>query len=276
MPLTLDARLRGWLAARRPPVALILEPGATALARCGHPDTPAGALALTERILEAAHGLVPLVKIQPAAFERFGPDGWAACREAIALLRSAGIGVLLDFKRADHAPVLATLISTYTGPSSPYGADGITLLPYLGLAEIDAAVAGLAAHGGLALVIAMTSNPGASVIQQADADGMPVAEAVIRSLPDSPGIGCVLGGPAQTAGRLLTLTDRIAVLPGWGRPAVSREALLGKRGNAVDRVLFSIGSRLLADPDRMREYLIEQADFMTRSVPACRQERAGI
>ncbi|MCU1640748.1 MAG: orotidine 5-phosphate decarboxylase [Nocardia sp.] len=273
MPEALNTRLREWLSNGRPPIALILEPNRSALLHCGLPDTPLGALTLTGRVVAAARDLVPLIKIQPAAFERFGPEGWSACQEAIALIRAAEIGVLLDFKRADHAPVLTSLIATYTGPYSAYGADGLTLLPYLGLGEIDRAAEELAVHGGLLLVIAMTSNPGAELVQRAVSEGVPVAEAVVRSLPDHDGVGCVLGGSPQLAACLIESTDRLVVLPGWGRPGVDCAELLGARGAATDRVLFSIGSRLLADPARMREFLAEQAEWMASSIPRVARRR---
>lgn len=269
----LGQRLTTWLADGRPPLAVIVEPRAEILDRWSLPDSPAGALQYVRLLAEAAHGLVALFKIQPAAFERFGPAGWAAIQQAVSVLRGPANGVVVDTKRTDHAPVLRELLRTFVGERSHYAADGLTLLPYLGLPEIIDALPVVAERGGLVFVIARTGNRGAAAVQEARvtaADDATVAAAVVDGVTaqhqaTAGVVGLVLGGDLERTARLVECSKGLVILPGWGRPGVDTAAMRRTRDLAPGRVLVSVGSRLSAEGPRttdLREYLQRQAEAL--------------
>jgi orotidine-5'-phosphate decarboxylase len=248
----LAQRLSTWLANGRPPLAVIVEPRAEVLRWWSLPDSVAGALHYVRVLSDASYGFVALYKIQPASFERFGPGGWAALQRAICILRGSGAGVVIDTKRTDHAPVLRELISTFIGPRSHYAADGLTVLPYLGVPEILDALPAVRDRGGLLLVIARTGNRGAEVVQGARVGAVDVAATVVDAVAahsrTTPGLlGVVLGGDQKRARELVPRSSGIVVLPGWGRPGVDTTEMRRTRDLAPERVLVSMGSKFVAE-----------------------------
>lgn len=269
--LSTPEMLTRWLGDGKPPIAVIVEPGTHVLQRWALPQSPVGILQYVSILAESMVGLVAMAKIQPAVFERHGIDGWFALKHAIRVLRDHGIAVVIDTKRSDHSPILNELVNTYLGDASVYGANGITLLPYLGVDEILAAAPTARNRGGLVMVIARTSNPGAALIQDAHAvSGSSVAAAVVQEIArhnaaSDDRVALVIGGDHETAGDLIRGFNDIVVLPGWGRPGVDTAAVARTRAAAPDRTFVSMGSRFTSEgphvPD-LRSYLTRQADLL--------------
>lgn len=246
----LGTRIRTAVDRGRPPVAVIIEPNSASMAQWSLPDHPIGFEAYVHTLATACADLVCLAKIQPAAFERFGPDGATSMARAVAYLHAAHIPVLIDFKRADHGPVLRLLVDTYVGSGSPFGADGLTLLPYLGMDEVFPVAQYCADAGGLLAVVVQTSNKGALAVQGALRDGTTVSRSVAQAVSEHnvaagrDEVLVVVGGPPDRAAKVVRDHHGLVVVPGWGRAGVDRTGLLAVRDACPDQVLFSIGSHL--------------------------------
>jgi orotidine-5'-phosphate decarboxylase len=194
--------------------------------------------------IEAAGPACVAVKLQLACFERLGSAGWRALEAVRAAAREHGLLAIADGKRGD-VPVTATaygqaLVGSTPGP---YGevegldADAFTVNPLLGRDSLEPLVAAAAAAGAACFVLVSTSNPGASDLQDLDADGAPLHERM-ASMVDSLGRdevgGCGLSLVGAVAGatrperlvRLRELMPRaIFLLPGVGAQGGSAEAL---------------------------------------------------
>lgn len=246
----LGRRIRDAIAGGRPPVAVIFEPNAASLAQWSLPDHPIGLETYSFTLATACADLVCLAKIQPAAFERFGPEGAISLARTITILHEKGIPVVMDFKRADHGPVLRLLVDTYVGGESVFRSDGLTLLPYLGMGEVLPIATYAADAGGLLAVVVQTSNNGAEVVQGARTNGETVARCMARAVSqhnESAGrdeVLIVVGGHHDRAVEVLEDYRGIAILPGWGRAGVDRDGLLDVRSRCPGQVLFSMGSHL--------------------------------
>lgn len=232
----------------------IVEPGADALRRWDLPDDLDGVARYVELVAAGLGDRAAMFKIQPAAFERFGADGWQALRTAAARLKASGAPVVLDCKRIDHGPILRSLLDTYVGPASRFELDGITVVPYFGIEEF--AVLAEHAHNnkGFVLVIAQTSGPGSGLVQQARSRDRTVSghvvDAVIRcnAARPAPALGLVLGGHPAGAGHAVSSGRGIFVLPGWGRPGCAYPEIAGIASSTDEPVIVTIGSRITHEP----------------------------
>ncbi|TVQ64223.1 MAG: orotidine-5'-phosphate decarboxylase [Phycisphaerales bacterium] len=173
-------------------------------------------------IVRAVAGVVPVVKLQSACYERFGSAGVRVMERTAAAAREAGLLVLLDAKRGD----IGISAQHYAAAGVALGADAITVSPYLGTETLEPYVdAGL---GMYALV--RTSNPGSGELQSlAMEDGQTVAERVARTLASfggghtpTPGglsaVGAVVGATkaSELAGFRELMPDQPVLVPGVG------------------------------------------------------------
>lgn len=110
-------------------------------------------------IIEQTSDLVCCYKPNAAFFEQFGPEGMAALRDVIAACHAADVPVLLDAKRGD----IGNTAKAYARAAFEiWGADAITLSPYLGR---DSVAPFLAYAGKAAFLLCHTSNPSAADVQ---------------------------------------------------------------------------------------------------------------
>jgi orotidine-5'-phosphate decarboxylase len=182
------------------------------------PEPLAGSPDAIERfctaIVDATADLVCAFKPQIAHFasQRAEPALEQVCRYIRE--RYPDVVLVLDAKRGD----IGSTAEHYAKEAfDRYGADAVTVNPYLGT---DAAAPFLAAGGVLALC--HTSNPGAAELQELDVDGIPLFERVATmvatrwaQLGDA---GLVVGAtyPAQLA-RVRELAGELPILlPGVG------------------------------------------------------------
>ena len=194
--------------------------------------------------IEAAGPACVAVKVQLACFERLGAHGWEALATVSDAAREHGLLVIADGKRGD-VPVTAAvyaqaLVGATPGPFGDVpglGADAFTANPLLGHDSLEPLVDGAAAAGAGCFVLVSTSNPGASDLQDLDADGAPLHER-IAELVDSIGaahtgdcglslVGAVAGAtrPDRLA-RLRELMPRaIFLMPGVGAQGGSADSL---------------------------------------------------
>ena len=146
-----------------------------------HPDNlppgyAAGASALEAHVttlVEAVAEHVVAVKFNLAFFEAFGSAGWRALERARASV-PAEIFVIMDAKRGDIARSAERYAEAMMGVLR---ADAVTLSPYLGE---DAIEPFLAFPGRAVYLLARTSNPSASTLQDLPIDGRPLHRHVAR------------------------------------------------------------------------------------------------
>ncbi len=120
-------------------------------------------------IIDVVAPRVPAVKPQAAFFEELGPAGMSVLARIIRYARDAGLIVILDGKRGDIASTAEAYARGYIAGSdpdaAPWGADAITVNPFLGADTLDPFISVAEARGGGIYVLVRTSNPGAGTLQ---------------------------------------------------------------------------------------------------------------
>jgi len=180
-------------------------------------------------VIDVVAPLVPAVKPQAAFFEQLGPAGMAALADVIQYAAKKDLVVIADGKRGDIGSTAVAYAEAYLGrEQSIWGADALTVNPYLGDDSL-APFAKVAAdrHAGI-FVLVKTSNPGGKTFQDLDTDGGPlymrVAELVDRLASQSPGhcgygcVGAVVGAtyPEELVDLRDTMPHTWFLVPGFG------------------------------------------------------------
>jgi orotidine-5'-phosphate decarboxylase len=179
-------------------------------------------------VIDVVAPLVPAVKPQAAFFEELGPAGMAALADVTAYARQRGLLVILDGKRNDIGSTAAAYARAYLGQASAWGADALTVSPYLGADSIEPFVATGRDRGAGIFVLVKTSNPGGGQFQDLVCDGRPlyrhVAEFVERFAAAGAGpsgygdVGAVVGAtwPEQLAELRRAMPHAWILIPGFG------------------------------------------------------------
>ena len=118
-------------------------------------------------VIDVVAPLVPAVKPQAAFFEEIGPPGMLALAEVIRYASAKGLLVILDGKRNDIGSTATAYANAYlgAGDQSPWGADALTVSPYLGDDSLDPFVDVAVAKQAGIFVLVKTSNPGGKLFQ---------------------------------------------------------------------------------------------------------------
>jgi orotidine-5'-phosphate decarboxylase len=228
-----------------------------------------GAEAFTEfgrRVIDAVGEFAVAVKCQAAFFETLGPAGMEACRQVMGHAHQAGLMVIADVKRSDIASTAEAYAQAYLGEvkigstvSRPWGADAVTVNPYLGSDGLLPFIRCAREHGGGVFVLVKTSNPSSGEIQDLVGNGRAIYERVgewvaehAEDLMGTSGyssLGAVVGAtyPEQLA-RLRELMPRnLILIPGYGTQggaAADVQCALDRNGlgavvNASRSVIFA-------------------------------------
>ncbi|MDR3234106.1 MAG: orotidine-5'-phosphate decarboxylase [Planctomycetaceae bacterium] len=149
-------------------------------------------------IIDIVSPLVPGVKPQAAFFEQYGPAGMIALERIIRYAKSKGLIVIFDGKRNDIASTAEAYAAGILGEKSAWGADALTVSPYLGSDSIDPFVKVALERDAGIFVLVKTSNPGSGMLQDLSAGGQPiyrhVADYVERLAEQTDGsVGAVVG-----------------------------------------------------------------------------------
>ena len=231
-------RLAAAVERRRTPVMVGLDPRADSL--------PRGLLAYDRRrdpqavadaferfscgVIDAVRELVPVVKPQAAFFEQYGPAGMTALARVIDYARRHDLLVVLDGKRNDIGTTATAYAEAYLGapPASPWGADALTVSPYLGDDSLTPFVDVARVRGAGIFVLVKTSNPGGRMLQDLTIDGRPlyrvVGDYVEHLAADTCGesgygaVGAVVGAtyPEQAAELRAAMPHTWFLVPGFG------------------------------------------------------------
>ena len=181
-------------------------------------------------VIDVVAPLVPAVKPQMAFFEQIGPAGMTVLAEVIAYAQQKGLIVILDGKRNDIGSTAAAYAQGMLGAGgqSPWGADALTVSPYLGDDSLRPFIDVAVERAAGVFVLVKTSNPGGTMFQDLVADGKPlyrhVAEYVESQAAATVGdcgygaVGAVVGAtyPAQLAELRTTMPHTIFLVPGFG------------------------------------------------------------
>ncbi|RIK74421.1 MAG: orotidine-5'-phosphate decarboxylase [Planctomycetota bacterium] len=136
----------------------------------GRDDAPSGRadayLDFCCGVIDVVAPLVPVVKPQAAFFEEQGPAGMAALAEVIRYAQDRGLLVILDGKRNDIGSTAEAYARGLLGRgTSAWGADALTVSPYLGEDSLAPFVAVARQRRAGLFVLVKTSNPGGGVLQ---------------------------------------------------------------------------------------------------------------
>jgi orotidine-5'-phosphate decarboxylase len=181
-------------------------------------------------VIDVVGSLVPAVKPQAAFFEQLGPPGMEALAGVVNYASQKGLLVVLDAKRGDIGSTAAAYADAFLGGGgqSAWGADALTVNPYLGDDSLEPFVQTAVRRGAGIFVLVRTSNPGARVFQDLVADGRPVyrhvAELVERlaaasAAPSGYGaVGAVVGAtyPDELAQLRSAMPHSWFLVPGFG------------------------------------------------------------
>lgn len=118
-------------------------------------------------VIDAVAPHVPVVKPQAAFFEELGPAGMTALANVIDHATKSNLLVVVDGKRNDIGTTAEAYARAYLGPKpvSAWGADGLTVSPYLGDDSLEPFVRISKERQAGIFVLVKTSNPGGKRFQ---------------------------------------------------------------------------------------------------------------
>jgi orotidine-5'-phosphate decarboxylase len=238
------------------PLVWGLDPAADLLQAWGLGDTADGLDRFADIVLEAAPGVVGLVKPQSAFFERHGWRGIRTLQRLIESARSAGLLVILDVKRGDVGSTNDAYADAYLGKDAPLAVDALTVHPYLGLGAMGAFVSRAQESGSCVLVVTRSSNPEGRPVQA------PVEWHLLRDIGRlnaelSPGelgpVGAVVA-PTHVDPELdLSSAQCLFLAPGVGAQGATSADVARAFAACQDRVMPAASRSLLVDgPDVSR------------------------
>ena len=250
--MTFGKRLDAALDARGS-LCIGVDPHATLLDAWGLPDDAAGLARFAEICVEAFGDLAAVVKPQSAFFERFGSAGIAVLERTIRGCRDTGALVLLDVKRGDIGSTMAAYAEAYLDPSAPLVADAITVSPYLGVGSLQPVFDLAAEHGAGAFVLAATSNPEGTQVQQASIPGgTTVAQAIVDEIAERNAgadpmgsFGIVVGATIEPGLLHLEEFNGPILAPGIGAQGGTAEDVRRVFGAALRNVLPNVSREVL-------------------------------
>ena len=198
----------------------------------------AGAAALSafnREIIDAIYDIIPVVKLQIAMYERFGPEGLRAYAETAEYARNKGLLVIGDIKRGDISSTAkayaAHIGGTEIGGETvfPWPEDAVTLNPYLGGDSVKPFLDVCVGHNKSIFILVKTSNPGSADLQDLHLEsGLRVYEHMAdlaagwgKGLIGKKGyskVGAVVGATFPEQGRALRrrLQSVFFLVPGYG------------------------------------------------------------
>jgi orotidine-5'-phosphate decarboxylase len=249
-------------------------------------------------VIDAVAELVPVVKPQSAFFEELGPPGVAALVEVIRYAHDRGLLVILDAKRNDIGSTAEAYARGMLGRDSPWGADALTVSPYLGEDSLAPFVDVARERGAGLFVLVKTSNPGGGLLQDRVAEGRTiyrhVAELVERLSAETAGesgyglVGAVCGAthPEQLAELRAAMPHTWLLVPGFGsqggaaadvQPAFDARGL-GAVINNSRGLIFAHARKEFADrfaPDRWQDAVAAATREMIAELSGARREARG-
>ena len=265
-------------------LCLGLDPHRSVLDAWGQPDSAEGVREFGLRAIEAAAGLIGIVKPQVAFFERHGAAGYAVLERLLAEARDAGLIVIADAKRGDLGSTVVAYGDAWLRPGSRLEADAMTISAFQGLGSIEQVMIAAEAAGKGLFVLAATSNPEAAaiqraVLQQSSRAGSTVAQAITDGViswnqgrADATShalgsIGVVFGATTDLPAAGIDIEAEpprpgLPVLaPGFGHQGAEPRELRSRFGGFASGVVANESrSLLMAGPDGLADAIARRAD----------------
>ena len=195
-----------------------------ALAQITPPDVVADSFErFCKAIIDIVAPFVPAVKPQAAFFEQYGAAGMNALQNVIRYARQKGLIVIFDGKRNDIGSTAEAYAAGILGAESAWGADALTVSPYLGDDSIEPFVKTAVERNAGIYVLVKTSNVGGKMLQDLEVEGKPiyrrVAEYVEQLAQQTAGsVGAVVGATwaEQLAELRQVMPSSPLLVPGYG------------------------------------------------------------
>lgn len=227
-------------------------------------------------VLDAVCDLVPVVKPQAAFFEELGPEGMAVLHRLVRAATGRGLLVVMDAKRGDIGTTATAYANAFLGSGpegsaeySPWGADSLTVNPFLGVDTLEPFVQRCDAVAGGLFVLVKTSNPGSGFIQDLRLEAQSISERIAdqveslsRARCGNQGygpIGAVVGAtyPEQLAAMRQRMPHAWILIPGYGAQGGSASDVrhgmdaqgLGAIVNSSRGILFAYEQQRFAAKD---------------------------
>lgn len=190
-------------------------------------------------VIDVVADLVPAVKPQAAFFEQVGPAGMQTLADVVAYARERDLLVILDGKRNDIGSTAKAYADAYLGDKSIWGADALTVSPYLGDDSLSPFVDVAKQRGAGVFVLVKTSNPGGGRFQDLCADGQAIYQHVAHQVEqlavDTCGgcgygaVGAVVGAtyPEQLQQLRAAMPHTWFLVPGFGAQGGTADDVAG-------------------------------------------------
>jgi len=234
--LSFSDRLAAAVRRCKTPVLVGLDPRADSLpapvaaGSSSATDVAAAYVRFCQGVVDVVAPLVPAVKPQAAFFEALGVPGMQALKQVIDYAAAKGLLVILDGKRNDIDSTALAYAQAYLGPgdASPWGADALTVSPYLGDDSLTPFESASRERAAGIFVLVKTSNKGGKRFQDLDCGGRPlylhVAEYVESLAAGTRGdcgygaVGAVVGAtyPQQLVELRAAMPSTWLLVPGYG------------------------------------------------------------
>jgi orotidine-5'-phosphate decarboxylase len=202
---------------------------------CGPGRVAAAVEEFCLRVLQVVAPLVPATKVQSAFFEALGPAGFEVLGRVLHKARQLGLVTILDAKRGDIGSTAEAYAHAVFGSRSADGllspvwnADALTVSPYLGRDSLAPFLELARARDRGVFVLVRTSNPGATDLQERQADGEAIYRTVAGWVRDWSAedrgqlgygnVGAVVGAtaPERLREARRDLPHAILLIPGYG------------------------------------------------------------
>ena len=242
---------------------------------------PQPLLAFCRQVVEATADAACAFKPQAACFHALGAEEQLAALIAFIRTDFPEVPVILDAKRGDIGPVAALYAQE---AFERYGADAVTVNPYLGWDAVTPFV-GRPGHG--AFLLCHTSNPDAAWLQEHPPAAPAYLRVAERAAAHGEGsLGLVVGAtyPAQLAAVRAQAPDLPFLVPGVGAQGGDVDAVFnhgldaegtGLIVNASRSVIFAGERDDPGWPKAVRQAAIDLRDAMRRSRDAALAARTG-
>lgn len=187
-------------------------------------DEPDAIFTFHKKIIEATAPYCVAYKPNIAFFEAYGLEGWKSLEKVMDFLNQhyPEIFTIADAKRADIGNTSKRYAKTYF---EQLEFDSVTIAPYMGKDSVEPF---LEYKGKYAILLALTSNEGASDFQLLNAEGKPLYEQVIersKKWQNADRLMYVVGATkAKALQKIRTLIpDSFLLIPGVGAQGGSLE-----------------------------------------------------
>lgn len=192
-------------------------------------------------VIDVVAPLVAIVKPQAAFFEQIGPAGMSALADVICYAKEKGLLVILDGKRNDIGSTATAYAQGYLGekPTSVWGADALTVSPYLGDDSLEPFVTIAKDRDAGIFVLVKTSNKGGKLFQDLQINGRPLYRHVADFVEDLASqtvgqdgygaVGAVAGAtyPEQLAELRAAMPHCWFLVPGFGAQGAGAAQVAG-------------------------------------------------